>query len=295
MVAESPVLKTPVLFLVFNRPGVTRTVFERIRSARPATLFVAGDGPRPDVAGDDQLCAEARRLATQVDWDCSLQTRFPEKNLGPGPGVSSAITWFFENVEQGIILEDDCAPSGSFFNFCAQLLDYYREQPLIMHISGHNYQYGRRRGKASYYFSRYTHVGGWATWRRAWRQYDITLIPDAERQEIWDAAWMFSVRRSAGVAALPNVNLVSNIGFGPDATHTRSPRRFAFIPEQEMQFPLTHPRQISVDRAADVLTYYANFRNIPDLRLVWLYQVMDFIRLTGPRLGKLYKKIRGGS
>jgi hypothetical protein len=285
-----PILQVPVLFLVFNRPEPTRVVFERIRKARPSSLFVAGDGPRGDVAGEAQRCETAREIATEVDWECRLQTRFPNANLGPGPGVSSAITWFFEHVERGIILEDDCAPSNSFFRFCQELLQRFEDEPRLMHISGHNYQYGRRRGKASYYFSKYPHVGGWATWRRAWQHYDIRVIPEKERDEIWDAAWMFSMWRTQGVAAVPNINLVSNIGFGPDATHTMERGRAAFLPALELSFPLIHATKISVDRAADTLTYYANFRNIPSVYLMWLYQAMDFLRLVPTRLFKLMTK-----
>lgn len=290
--SPSRAMMTPVLFLVFNRPEPTRLVFESIRAARPSALYVAGDGPRPEVDHDAEKCERARQIATAVDWDCSLHTRFQEQNLGPGPGVSSAITWFFENVEEGIIVEDDCAPGRWFYRFCEELLDYYRKRPAVMHISGHNYQYGRKRGKGSYYFSKYTHVGGWATWRRAWQHYDGTLIPEHERGEIWDAAWLFSVSGAGGVAALPNANLVSNIGFGADATHTRTKGRFAFIPAVEMDFPLVHPPEIAIDRAADALTYYANFRNIPDLRFVWAYQVVDFLRLIVPRARKLAAKFR---
>jgi hypothetical protein len=282
----------PILFLVFNRPGPTRLVFESIRAASPPALFVAADGPRVGVPGDGARCDEVRQIATDVDWGCRLETRFQTRNLGPGPGVSSAITWFFEKVERGIILEDDCAPDLSFFRFCGELLQYYEKNPQIMHISGHNYQYGRRRGRASYYFSRYAHVGGWATWRRAWKAYDITLIPESEREEIWDAAWLFSMWRNNGVAALPNVNLVCNVGFGPDATHTRRSGRYARVPAAEIEFPLRHPARIEIDRAADRLTYYANFRNIPSLHLLWVYEAADFVRLIGPRFRKLLARLR---
>jgi hypothetical protein len=285
-------LGTPVLFIVFNRPDAVRVAFERIREAKPRSLFVAGDGPRADVAGERERCEEARNIAMNADWDCDVHTRFQPENLGPGPGVSSAITWFFDNVEAGIILEDDCVPSRSFFPFCEELLRHYKDTTKVMHISGHNYQYGHRRGKASYYFSKYAHVGGWATWQRAWQSYDIRLIPEHERGEIWDAAWLFSVWKNDGVAAIPNANLVSNIGFGPDATHTRIQGRFSCLPAIELEFPLRHPVRIAVDPAADRLTHYANFRNIPDLRLLWMYEALDFLVLLLPRVRKLVAKIR---
>jgi hypothetical protein len=286
-------LDVPVLFLIFNRPRWTRQVFDAIRGMRPASLFVAGDGPRLNVDDDAINCEEARRIATTVDWSCNLRTRFQRSNLGPGPGVSSALRWFFDHVSAGIILEDDCRPGRSFFRFCSELLEYYRDEPSVMHISGHNYQYGRRRGHASYYFSSYTHVGGWATWKRAWSMYDVSLIPPTEQGEIWDAAWMLSVQRNRAVAVVPNVNLVSNIGFGQDATHTRELGRWSNLPALEMEFPLVHPRRMRVDQAADSLTYYANFRNIPDLRLTGLYRVADFIKLVPLRTRKLARRLTG--
>lgn len=286
-------LEVPVLFLIFNRPDSTRLVFDRIRMARPAEYYVAGDGPRPNFASDVDKCELAREIATFVDWPCRIKTRFQDENSGPGQGVSSAITWFFEHVEEGIILEDDCVPHPSFFRFCQELLSRYRTDARVMHITGHNYQYGRRRGRASYYFSTYTHVGGWATWRRAWSAYDITLIPSEERYEIWDAAWMFSVWRAKALAVVPNVNLVTNVGFGDEATHTKTMGRFAHIPENEMRFPMTHPSTIAADSSADRLTYYANFRNIPSLRLMWLHQIGDFVRLIAPRGRKMMARVRG--
>lgn len=289
---ESPPLQVPVLLLIFNRPETTQQVFNTIRAARPTQLYVAADGPRRGFTEDQDQCDQARRIATAVDWDCRLQTLFRDRNLGCGPAVSSAISWFFDGVEEGIVLEDDCVPSASFYRFCAALLDYYRDQPRVMHISGDNYQYGRRRAAASYYFSKYTHTWGWATWRRAWKHYDFTLIPEADRLHVWDAQWLFSVQKAGGLAALPNANLVSNIGAGPQATHSHAVERFLFLPAQDIEFPLVHPNRIEPDNAADRLTYYANFRQIRHLQLVFLYAIADFILLVPTRIGKLWRKLR---
>lgn len=285
-------LHTPILLLVFNRPDTTRAVMESIRAQRPTRLYVAADGPREGVATDLRDCAEARDVATDVDWDCRVQTLLREENRGAGRGIVEAIDWFLEREPQGIILEDDCVASGSFYRFCSELLEHYREEPQVMHISGSNFQYGRKRGRTSYYFSKYVHGWGWATWRQAWRRFDFGLIPEHERSHVWDAAWAASVQQDGGVGVIPNVNLVTNIGVGPTATHTRTRERFAFLPAKEMQFPLLHPASISVDQAADRLTYYANFRNIPSLRLMWLYQATDFVRLIPSRLRKAIWWIR---
>lgn len=283
-------LQTPVLLLVFNRPETTRAVFESIRSARPTEYFVAADGPRPDRKGEAERCEAARKIATTVDWDCKLHTLLRQQNLGAGPAVASAVSWFFDQVEAGIILEDDCVPSQSFYKFCEELLAHYQTTESVMHIAGHNFQYGRLRGNASYYFSRWPHSGGWATWRRAWRHYDFALIPEADRHDVWDGQWLLSVEKQKGVAILPNVNLVTNIGYGPDATHTRTPVRAAFLEAHEITFPLRHPKTISIDRQADELTYYANIRNIRDLRLIPLYEAWDYVAF---RVKKLFKMLLG--
>ncbi len=289
--AETPGLETPILFLVFNRPATTRVAFESIRSMRPATLYVAADGPRPEVEGEADKCAEARRITTAVDWPCQVHTLFRDRNFGIGKGVAAAITWFFKNVPEGIVLEDDCVPSASFYRFCEELLSYHRDDQVVMHISGNNFQYGRRRGEASYYYSQYTHCWGWASWRRAWQHFDLSLLAAASRPYVWDGEWLLAVRSQKGVAVLPNVNLVRNIGFGPDATHTTTLERYALLPAEEMEFPLRHPKQIMVDRRADALTYYANFRRIHDLRLMWLYQILDWIGLVPTRARKALAKV----
>ena len=284
--------KTPILLLIFNRPVTTAAAFECIRSIRPASYFVAADGPRAHVEGESARCAEARRIATTVDWECGLHTLLRDRNLGLGPAVVSAVTWFFEHVPQGIILEDDCVPSRSFFQFCEELLAYYADNTAIMHISGNNFQYGRTRGQASYYFSRYSHIWGWASWRRAWNHYDFELIPKQDRAHIWDGQWRLSVERNHGMSILPNVNLVQNIGFGVDSTHTHTMERFAMLPAHNIAFPLHHPQRMALDRAADDFTYYANFRNVPSLQFIWLYRALDFLALVPTRLRKGIRKLK---
>jgi hypothetical protein len=289
--AESAPFATPILFLIFNRPATTRLVFESIRAMRPTTLYVAADGPRDGVESDADRCEEARRIASAVDWNCDVHTLFREQNHGIGRGVAAAITWFFKHVPEGIVLEDDCLPGASFYRFCAELLEYHRDRPAVMHISGNNFQYGRLRGEGSYYFSQYTHCWGWASWRRAWQRFDLGLLRKGSHAFVWDGEWLLAVRRHKGVAALPNVNLVRNIGFGPDATHTTELERYANMPVEEINFPLTHPKEITVDRRADALTYYANFRKIKDLRLMPLYQVWDWILLVPVRARKALAKL----
>lgn len=243
--------KTAVLFIIFNRPDTTQRVLDAIREAAPRQLFVAADGPREDRPDDHEKCRATREIIRQVDWDCELKTLFQGKNLGCGPGPVAAINWFFQNVEEGIILEDDCLPHPDFFRFCEELLDYYRDNERIMEITGNNFQCGQKRGDASYYFSTYTHNWGWATWRRAWRHYHHGLIPADDAKHVWDRQWMITVRRRRGLTVVPNVNLVSNIGFGTDATHTTHTAGFADLPAEGLGFPLIHPEAFAANRAAD--------------------------------------------
>lgn len=279
----------PVLFLIFNRPDKTQIVFDRIRTAKPARLFIAADGPRENKPGETELCNQTRRIVLDgINWPCEIRTLFRDKNMGCDPAVSSAITWFFEQVEEGIILEDDCLPDLSFFPFCNELLEKYKGNEHVMMISGDNFQ-PTRRGESSYYFSRYPHTWGWATWRRAWRKYDPTMgnwpnlrrngafekfLPPEIYQRVkktfdgafsnkertpWDVLWFFSCWGNSGLCALPNVNLVSNIDSG--GTHMKVYDPFILLPTESILFPLKHPVETSPDNEADRYTQrYIYFR-----------------------------------
>lgn len=271
-------LTTPVLLIVYRRPDTTRRVFETIRSVRPKALYVAADGPRPDLPGEAEDCAQVRQLATSVDWDCDLHTLFRDQNLGCGLGASSGITWFFDNVQEGIVLEDDCVPGPSFYRFAQELLVRYRDASRVMHIGGNSFQFGRRRGAASYYFSKYAHIWGWASWSRAWRDFDFTLAPEALRHDVWDAQWQRSMERAGGIAIVPNANLVSNIGFGPAGTNTLQASRLSAVPAVALEFPLRHPQRVQVDRTADAFSFYVHHRNVRHMNWIWAYQFWDLAR-----------------
>lgn len=242
-------LETPILFTIFNRPEETARVFAEIRKQKPLRLFIAADGPRDQA--EKIKTDETRAIVSNIDWPCEVKTKFEDKNLGCKMAMSGAINWLFLNVEEGIILEDDCLPHPDFFKFCSELLEKYRDNEKIMMISGDNFQDGIKRGNGSYYFSKFDHIWGWATWRRAWKLYDINMTglegflksaPFAVRTnnkiaqstlaskmmdvksgkiDTWDFQWTYSLLKNDGMAILPNVNLVSNIGFGETATHTK--------------------------------------------------------------------------
>lgn len=287
----------PVLLLAFNRPDTTAKVIESLRRVRPHQVFLAVDGPRAERPSDYQRVLEVQQLAGKIDWPCTVQTLFRDSNLGCKRAVSEGITWFFDQVEDGIILEDDCVADASFFRFAAELLERYRNERRVMMISGNNFQFGRAVGDASYYFSRHTHIWGWATWRRAWNLFDYRMtrwsdlrangwleemlgnpnyvrywrdIFDTthdDRNRSWAYRWTYSVWANGGMAALPNRNLVSNIGFGSDATHTwRRNHALAAMPVDEMRFPLVHPTVIQRDREADDFTERTVFRSGSFLR-----------------------------
>jgi len=273
-------MNTPILLIIFNRPETTKKVFEIIRQARPEKLFIAADGPRDNRPGEKDLCEETRKIATQIDWDCEIKTLFRKENLGCKAGVSSAINWFFENVDEGIILEDDCVPDQSFFSFCEKMLGKYRDNPEIMHINGTNSQFGEKFGPYSYYFSHCPQVWGWATWKRAWSKYDIgmtdleqfietkktlnlfknkkvanfwnSLFKYAKRTNIntWDIQWSYSVMNSSGLAITPNVNLVENIGFGTDSTHT-SEVNTKLKQKTDSLLKIEEPQEIEAEIEAD--------------------------------------------
>ena len=273
-------LTTPVAFLVFNRPETTQRVFDEIRRARPQRLLVVADGPRLDRPHDERLCQETRSIAAHVDWPCEVLTHYSDINLGCRDGPASGIDWVFSRVEEAIILEDDCIPERSFFRFCCELLERYRGDRRIGTIVGTNLQAGKKRGDASYYFSKYPAIWGWATWRRTWALYDraasvwpeffrsgaFQAVTESAERIHWQAAfnnvhhsgldaWDYQLALTCWsqnmLSIVPNHNLISNIGFGPDATHTQSPGATTNLPRQPMSFPLVHPRLVVADSKAD--------------------------------------------
>lgn len=271
---------TPILLIVFNRLDTTIEVFNAIRNQKPRFLFIAADGPRIDAEEDIQKCTSVRQIVKQIDWDCQLKTLFRDKNLGCKIAVSSAITWFFNQVDKGIILEDDCVPSDSFFTFCSEMLVKYEFNSEILHIGGTN-PISRVVEANSYYFSKYNRIWGWASWRRAWEYYDVNInrwpkikndgvlkkymwglekilftnIFDkvyAGKIDTWDYQW-FLCRLLNGYAIIPDVNLVSNIGFRNDSTHTAKKNRTANLKRYDLREPIEHPTKIELDVYRDKL------------------------------------------
>lgn len=284
-------LNTPVLLLVFNRPSQTHVVFKQIKKVRPKQLFIAADGPRSANSEDEKLCRKVKQIVSAINWNCEVKTLFRTKNLGCGKAVSEAISWFFTYVDEGIILEDDCKPNLSFFAYCQVQLERYRHNERIMHVAGVNFQLGIQRGFGSYYFSKYPHIWGWATWKRAWEHYDVTIqewplyknSPDFKSWcfnshelafwskvfdltysgniDTWDYQWFYCIIKSKGLCVMPNLNLVSNLGFGKWATHTRDvDKRFAGKKTYNYILPDIQP-DIEADNIADLFSFNEVFNN----------------------------------
>jgi hypothetical protein len=283
-------MQTPVVFLVFNRPDTTQQVFDAIRQAKPPKLLVVADGPRATHPDDLEKCTAVRAMIDTVDWDCEVLIDYAHANLGCKNRVSSGLDWVFEQVEEAIILEDDCLPDQSFFPFCEELLERYRDSKKIMAISGDNFQFGRKRTKHSYYFSIYNHCWGWATWRRAWQHYDVKMEQWIKISQVkflqnffpnfsavkywqnkfdqthlgkintWDYQWTFACWYRNGFTILPEVNLVKNIGFDSTGTHTTNQfNPYANLETAPISFPLKHPPEIIQCQIADQFTQNHKF------------------------------------
>lgn len=279
---------TPILFCNFNRPDLTKQVLASIRGQQPKTLFLSCDGPRAGHPNDVANVSAVRAILKEVDWPCDVHTRFSKENLGCKHAISSAIDWAFEHTEELIILEDDCVPNPSFFGYCHDLLERFRDNQRVMMISGNNFQ-PEATSSNSYYFSRWPHIWGWATWKRSWTAFDAEvsswpqlrqsqqlkhLMPDpveyahwsrtfdaqhAGHIDSWGFPWTYAVWANNGLSILPERNLVSNIGFGPEATHTTDPESvLAGLPAHDLK-EIIHPQRIEVNLAADRFTWESVF------------------------------------
>lgn len=271
-------LQTPVAVIVFNRPDTAQRVFDAVAAARPARLFLIADGPRTDRPGEAERCETVRKIVSAIDWPCQVETDFAEKNLGCRLRIISGINWVFSRVEEAIILEDDCVPAPSFFPFCSELLERHRDNSQVAFISGFNPLERMFPFDFSYYYSLPTtfSIWGWATWRRAWKEFDehIILWPDVKQAGLleavfpdkkvvaywtrvfdemyegrgpsaWDYQWMFACWMRNWLAVVPRRNLVRNFGFGMAATHTKCIDPALTIEPSSVTFPLQHPPAIT--------------------------------------------------
>jgi hypothetical protein len=275
-------MTVPILLITFNRPDHTRRVLSAIREKQPERLYVFQDGPREGNAGDVQKCAQVRSVIKElVDWDCALHTLYSDGNYGCGAGPMTGISWFFSQVEEGIVMEDDCLPHPDFFDYCGELLERYRNNPAVMYISSTLYDH-RWQCRDSYDFSHYMVTGAWASWARAWQGFDLDLLTldarefrrhckkqlfssveadwwyfkvleiqrDKGKKSYWDYQMQIHLFKNGGLTIHPKVNLVSNIGFDGEGTHTLDNDGRGNQPSFGIM-PLTHPASVSVDTGRD--------------------------------------------
>ncbi|MDZ4838708.1 MAG: hypothetical protein SGJ04_01745 [Bacteroidota bacterium] len=257
-------------------------MFERIAEAKPKQLFVAADGPRVNRPNESENVRRVRAVIDKVNWDCEVKYLYRDENLGCKVAVSSAISWFFSQVEYGIILEDDCLPALSFFQFCSEILEKYKHDNKVWHINGSNFQINWRNNPIeSFYFSKFQSIWGWASWARAWQHYDVNItdwpqVRDAGllKQDVynkmeylnrvqaldsilagvdtWDFQWTYSIWKNRGLSIIPNVNMISNIGFGANATHTTGTNPKANLQLVEMPMPIAYPNSNEIDKTSDL-------------------------------------------
>ena len=297
----------PVLLTIFNRPDKTRAVIDNLRLIKPKKIFIAADGPSNSSPKDIDNCLLARQEATSVDWSCDIKTRFLDSNLGCDPAVASAIDWFFQNVDFGIILEDDCLLHPHFFSFCGDLFKRYSHDQRIMQISSIS-PYPDRNHPYDYHFSwDFRCHGGWGTWRRAWKHYtpEITHYTDYDAIELlktthidyyevfwkynrlleskkgrkcywnhWDFQWDLACKAQNGLSIVPEKNLMVNIGFDEHSTHTvQMPSLFKNLNFQPLNFPLRHPHFIYADTRPEKSVKIKHFRSLPlKSRIMYLYR-----------------------
>lgn len=284
------IMKSPILFIIFKRADTTQQVFERIREAHPPKLYIAADGPHKDNPEEIEKCKAARRVVEKIDWPCEVYRLYRDDNLGCGEGVSSAITWFLEQEEEGIIIEDDVLPHLDFFRFCDEMLERYRDIDQVKCICGRNKFFKDVNYPYSYYFSHYTEVWGWATWRRTWNEYDKSLKSISKEQvleevkalpvnkkskqsairifdtmtsdnpiDTWDYQLGFSVWHHGGLNIIPINNLCGNLGIGhADAVHTLCGDDKLIFHTVRSCYPLTHPPHITDCPRLERIAYSEN-------------------------------------
>jgi hypothetical protein len=311
--------KTPILFVGFIRSEHAARVFDVIKQQKPSKLFMAVDGPRKNYPSDIENIKKIRELVNSINWECDLKTRFLDNNLGCKHAVSTAISWFFEHVDRGIILEEDCVPNLSFFNFCSELLERYKDDERIMQISGNNFIKDKSKIKDSYYFSAINDIWGWATWQRAWQHFDLLMTDYEEYKKrklletyvgskdialwleiyldraashsatIWSSQWSYAMARNNGLIIAPKYNLVRNIGFDGSGTNSqdKSWNYYSEFKAEEIG-KLTHPKFISPNRALDRLRF--SVIRITDPRFTFKNIVRRFLT----RIKLSIKKISDG-
>ena len=310
----------PVLFLIFNRPATTQKVFDEIKQVKPSKLFISADGPREGNINDELLCKQVRKISDQVDWECDVKYLYRDKNLGCRLAITSGIDWFFEHVDEGIILEDDCLPSKSFFWLCSELLEKYRDNDNVMQINGNFYLDGLMDFDDSYYFSTINACWGWATWKSAWSKFDskmsdyhdfkekgmvnsyfnndgisdwmISYLDEAFKPNcnIWSTQWAYAIIKNGGLSVTPTKNLVRNIGFFGDGTTASKGFELYMDFDRDDIFNIEHPSKVKKNLKADEL-HFNTVIKLTDPRLTENKKLRFIKKLIPVPIRKIIKKI----
>ena len=294
---------TPILLLIFNRPDAVKRLIEHLRPIQPTKIYVGADGPRLNKPNDQEKCNQSQLALKKIDWNCDIITHFREDNLGCRNAINDAIDWFFSKEEKGIILEDDCLPDASFFEYASILLDKYKDNNQVMHIAGDNpIEHITNSYTNSYTFTQMPLVWGWATWREAWakmnlsldglEQADFSKLPldtlsqkyikekfgatQKRENDSWAYAWYFSILQNDGICIIPKVNLVKNIGFGAESTHTKSANKTRELDSHALSFPLQHPTSLKINPNIEQQLFYSAQKS--KIGLYGRFWVPKFIR-----------------
>lgn len=301
----------PILIIAFNRYDTVKRVFDRVREIKPQKLFIALDGPRRHVTGDIDKCLRVKNLFTNIDWRCEVKTLYRENNMGCHKAVPDAISWFFTQVNEGIILEDDCLPSKSFFTFCEELLEKYSKDERIMMISGNNFIPESSFTECSYFFSKYAFIWGWATWKRAWAKFDeeMKTYPRFKSEgnykkiypnimdrafwktgfenkykgysEGWDMKWNYALVSNRGLGIVPAKNLVENIGMRSDATTTKEVDKRWLVPVFNGDIELKHPELIEENTLYDRKVFRRNFLTMINVKVIYKNFTNILVKVLG--------------
>ena len=315
-------MKSPILFLIFKRPDTTQEVFNRIREVQPPRLYIAADGPRPEKEGEKEMCEATRKIVEQVDWPCEVHHLYRDQNLGCGKGVSSAITWFFEHEEQGIIIEDDILAHPDFFDYCDEMLERYKDDERIQMISGCNYFYDGYLSEYSYYMSVFACIWGWATWRRVWQTYHFNVndypVEEMKRKirvrmpqsadvyflkvyeqmrqqaiDTWDYQFVLNQQYYNRYSISPFTNMIENIGMGDvNASHTTEENATISNHKSKSSYPLRHPELLTTDKEADRVAMINSGQYIRQGEMLEQFLQESINGLTKEDFARLSKKNR---
>ena len=313
-------MKTPLLLLLFNRPKETSILFDKLKEIKPKRIYINQDGPRINNIEDKYLCEQVRKIVHEKKWDYEIVEKINTRNLGCRKSVSEGINWFFDNENKGIILEDDCVPSSSFFMFSEKMLKKYENDDEIFLISGSNFQKNKIIGDGDYYFSKYAHCWGWSTWGRAWKKYDKDLkfwqnwkqsnnwknfhknrferkywtkiFNKVENNKIdsWAYVWLASVWYNKGLTITPNLNLIQNIGFNINATSTVSSNtEYNIAKEQDMNSSIKDPSKKMANILADDFVFKNHFNGMYNF---WPWRLLYIIKILCNEPGTFWLKLK---